>query len=240
MIGVLLLAALLAQSSASPQPEASPLKEITHVTARPLCTVIHDTIGPSVAALMENDESLTQGIKVLQRRAQLDRLGPLMGTLHIENDVSRVVHNLNAIDSLLKDSPDAAKNEGSDHDSIELLKQKIRLVTAAEQSELNLLDGTVQADQTYHLAQAGNSTGLMTTGQSSMDPAVDPSQSVATMLRPVQPLDAMHLAGIALYRAAIIVKREQNFTKALLSLAAQCKAPANSPVPPGPAGSPFP
>jgi hypothetical protein len=162
-----------------------------------------------------------------------------MGNLHIENDVSKVVHNLDTIDALLKDAPDAAQAEGSDRDSIELLKQKIRRVMAAEQSELNLLDGTVQADQIHHLAQAGNDTGLMTTGPESMDPAVERSQSVTAMFDPVQPLTAMHIASLALYRAAVIVDREHSFTKALLPLAAQCNAPAHPAAQPGPAASPI-
>lgn len=238
----MLLVVLLAQATPAPQPQASPLKEITHVTTRPLCTVMRDGIDPSVAALLENDVSLAQGVKVLQRRAQLDRLGPLMGNLHIENGVSKVVHNLDAIDALLKDAPDAAKAEGSDHDSIELLKQKVRSITAAEQSELNLLDGAVRADQTYQLSQAGNYTGLMTTGPESPP---DPTRSLTAMFQPVQPLEAMHIADLALYRAARIVARERSLTETLLPLAAQCSGlakPAALPAPtasPQPAASPF-
>lgn len=160
-----------------------------------------------------------------------------MGGLHVENDVSKVVHNLDAIEALLKDAPDAVKTEGSDHDSIELLKQKVRSIIAAEQSELNLLDGTVQAAQTYHLMQAGNETGLMTTGP---EPGTDPSRSLTAMFEPVQPLDAMHIADWALNRAAIIVARERSFTKTLLPLAAQCNVPSNPAASPEPAASPLP
>ncbi len=230
----MLLVVLVAQ--ATPAPQASPLKEITHVTTRPLCAAMHDAIGPTVAALTENDASLAEGVKVLERRAQLDRLGPLMGTLHVENDVSKIVRNLDAIQALLKDPPDAAKIEGRDHDSIVLLKQKIRLITAAEESEIDLLDGTVRATQTYDLMQAANETGLMTTGP---QPGADPSRSLTAMFEPVQPLGAMHVADLAHYRAAVIASRERGFTKALLPLAAQCNVPANPTAWPEPAASPF-
>jgi hypothetical protein len=235
MVDALLLAMLLAQATPAPHPEASPLKEITHVTARPPCTAMHDAIGPSVAALMENDVMLTQGIKVLQRRAHLDRLGPFMGGLHVENDVSKVVRNLDAISALLKESPDAAQTEDSDRNSIESLEQKIRLIADAEHAELNVLDGTVQASQTYWLMQAGNATGLMTTGP---QPGADPSEPLTAMFAPVQPLGAMHIADAALSRAAAIVSRERSFTETLLPLAAECDVPV-PPALPGPAVSPL-
>lgn len=51
-----MIAFLLAEALASPQPSPSALKTITHVTARPLCAVLHDIVRPFAVVEKQNNE----------------------------------------------------------------------------------------------------------------------------------------------------------------------------------------
>ena len=67
----LLLAFVLAALTAQvPAPNPSPLKEIIRVKSNPVCTAIRQRIGPSVAALIQNDNSITDGTHYI---SEMDR-----------------------------------------------------------------------------------------------------------------------------------------------------------------------
>ena len=52
-----MIAILLAQAVASPQPSASPLKTIINITARPLCTALHKIVLPFAAIEKRNNDT---------------------------------------------------------------------------------------------------------------------------------------------------------------------------------------
>jgi hypothetical protein len=178
---------------------------------------------------MENDVAFARNIQTLQKSAQFNRRGEFMGGLHLESSASAVARNLTAIDDLLKESPDAAKTEGSDHDALELLRNKVRGVADVERAELNLFNGTIQTGQMYVLMHAGDQYGVASNGWTG--PQADPTTPFTSMVTPIQPLGAARLTDAAVRGAAVIVQREREFTQALLPLAAQCQP---APVPAAP------
>jgi hypothetical protein len=220
MLDVLVFAAFIAQGAApSPSPQASPLKEITHVTARTLCTALHDHIGPSIMALMQNDAAIEDGEKVLEDRTRLSN-GRWMGSLHLENDVAAITRNLDKMDELLRDAPDAATADGADHAAIERLKSQLGAAEAAQRAELNVLDGASEAQQ---FARAFNDDpagfDLTFTGWRPPPSEVTPSGQL-----PSRPIARAALQGVS-----VILDREHEFTKTLLPLAAQCRGSATAP-----------
>jgi hypothetical protein len=235
MLEVVLLAALIAGANPAPQPSSTPLGEIPHVATRPLCVAIHDRIAPSVAALTENDVTITDGIKILKQYARPDGHQPLLGALHLEKDASSIAGNLDAIDALLKDGPDAARLEANDRDSAELLKGKVRSVTDAERSELNILNGTIQSAQMSNATQSGDPFAVSNLGApgAPADPSASATSSSSSSFGP----SAMaSVAQAAVHDATVVLSREQDLIVVLQPLAAEC----NSPVPAldGPAASP--
>jgi hypothetical protein len=131
----------------TPEPAASPPKEIIRVTSRPLCSAIRDRIGPSVAALLENDAFAGDGMHYIFEMGR-DEGRPWMqiDKLHLENDISKIIRNLEVIDGLLRSEAADEAADGSDHTAIERLKAKLRQVAHAQRAGLNVLDGTLESE----------------------------------------------------------------------------------------------
>jgi hypothetical protein len=219
MLDVITFAALVAQVAApSPGPQASPLKEITHVTARSLCAALHDRIGPSIMALMQNDAAIEDGEKVLEDRTRLSN-GRMLGSLHLENDVSAIIRNLDEIDDLLRDAPDAATNEGSDHAAIEQLKSQLGAAEGAQRAELNVLDGASETQQLSRMFNDNPAGADLTFTGPTPPPGLAPNAQ----------LPARALARAALQGVSVILDREHEFTKTLIPIAAQCRGSATPP-----------
>lgn len=160
------VAVVLAALAAAPAPSASPLKEIIRVTGRPLCSALKDRIGPSVAALLENDAVAGDGTQqIYQMGRDAGRPWMQIDKLHLENDISRIVRNLDTVDRLLRAAnADAAANEGADRDTIEKLAAKLRAVADAQRAQLNTLDGTLESEQMAELMNTDLPLALTTSG----------------------------------------------------------------------------
>lgn len=162
MLAILALTALAAQT---PAPAASPLKEIIRVTSRPLCTAIRDRIGPSVAALLENDGAIANGTHyVFEMGRDEGRPWMQMDKLHLENDISKIVRNLEAIDLLLRTESSDAATDGSDRATVESLKTNLRKVADSQRAELNVLDGTLESEEMAELMNSDLPSSLTSSG----------------------------------------------------------------------------
>lgn len=152
---MLLAAVLLGLSVQTPVPAASPLKEIIRVTARPLCTAIRDRIGPTVAALLENDDTIAHGTHFVYEMGR-DEGKPWMqiDKLHLENDVS--------VDSILDAKRVDADN--SDRATIDQLLRKLRAIADTQRAELNVLDGTLESEQMSELMNSDLPASLASSG----------------------------------------------------------------------------
>lgn len=234
---------LLGLSVPTPAPAASPLKEIIQVTAKPLCTAIRERIGPSVAALLENDDAIAQGAHfVFEMGRDEGRPWMQMDKLHLENDISKVVRNLEAIDTILDAKP--ADANGNDADTIEQLQRKLRAIADTQRAELNVLDGTLESEQMFELMNSDLPTGLTSSGfdlsklsgdeisssaaaSSSQEPSTAVADATPAAIQPAnaQPssgnlysqLGAQALTGIGHTKAV-----ERAFTRSLLTAAVSC------------------
>lgn len=160
---MLLAVVLLGLAVQTPAPAASPLKEIIRVTAKPLCTAIRERIGPSVAALLENDDAIAQGTHfIFEMGRDEGRPWMQMDKLHLENDISKLVRNLEVVDSIL-DAKQTDAN-GSDRYTIEQLQRRLRAIADTQRAELNVLDGTLESEQMAELMNSDLPTDLTSLG----------------------------------------------------------------------------
>ncbi len=212
----------------TPAPAASPLKEIIRVTAKPLCTAIRERVGPSVAALLENDDAIAQGTHfIFEMGRDEGRPWMQMDKLHLENDISKIVRNLEVVDNIL-DAKQTDAN-GNDRDTIEQLQKQLRAVADTQRAELNVLDGTLESEEMAELMNSDLPTGLTTLGFPLSKLAGDEISSSAAAFTSQEASDAaasgntysqlgaQGLIGIGFTKAV-----EADFTRSLLSVAASC------------------
>jgi hypothetical protein len=227
MLSAIVLSALVAQT-ANPPPQPTPPQEITHVRTRAVCTALRQVVTPSIGVLAENDATIARGVKVLEANSQFSGQGESLGGLHLKNDISSIAQNLDTLGGLLKDAPDAASVDGSDHADIEMLKNKIRAVADADRAELDIFNGTIATGNMNQQMRAGDDNGVASDGWSG--PGADPTQSFARTSSSVAPNDMRELSDAASRDETVIADRERTLTQAVMPIAAQC-GPAASPPP---------
>jgi hypothetical protein len=143
-----LLAVLLAQSTPAPSASPSSPPVIIRVQSKnSVCQSLEESIGPSIAGLIQNDGTIVDGMCQLRAMsADARTLRFHMDMLHLENDVSKIVRNLDAIDHLLVPAtpPDATPDELL---KIETMKKSLRDVARQQLMTLNTLDGILESRQ---------------------------------------------------------------------------------------------
>ncbi|HEY1680218.1 MAG TPA: hypothetical protein VGF98_01060 [Candidatus Tumulicola sp.] len=208
MLDVLLFVALLARGVApSPSPQASPLKEITHVTGSLTCIELHDRVAPSESALIQNDATIADGVKILERRAREGGGRPL-DTVIFENDGAAIVRNLSKIDDLLRDAPN----------TMEQLTTELRSVEEAQRAEVKVIEGT---NETQGMTRLMYSDTPPDEGMSGNAPSSD--------LVPLQNVPLHAVADAATQVTRVIRVREQLLMQTLIPLTAQCQGTATAP-----------
>lgn len=147
MLAALVLGSVVAQA---PAPQATPLLEIIRVHSNSaFCSSVHERIAPSVAALIENDDSIAIGTRDLQAMGH-DRGTAMMrmDMLHLENDIANIRRNLDVIYALLAQATSAAASaQGADNATLEDLKDRLRKIADSQRAQLNVLGGTLDAEQ---------------------------------------------------------------------------------------------
>src|SRR5665213_1249899 len=112
---VLILAVVLGASPASKHPAkpaaklATPPPTITTVTSRPFCSALRNNIGPAIGTLLQNDNIIRQGPKLLSDYNKAIGNGENgtarkdMTLLQMENMVGPLVGNVKSIQKALED-----------------------------------------------------------------------------------------------------------------------------------------
>jgi len=154
MGAIILLAALIAQTSPAQQTSTPPPTIVNVQSKSRVCAALQQSIGPSIAGLMQNDRWIVEGMY------EIDAMGHDSGTLrekmdelHLENDVSKIVRNLGAVDHLLKPAPDASASP-DEVAKIEAMKKRLRDVVWGQLMTLNKLDGDLESSQLAGLLDA--------------------------------------------------------------------------------------
>jgi hypothetical protein len=166
MMGALLALALML-SQASPGPSATAPPVIIEVHSRgSVCAALKARIGPSVAALLQNDAALWDGI-VSMRKMGSDantRWGAI-DRLHLENDISKVIHNMDAIQGLLS-APEPPDIDNDDARRIETMEAALTAVANEQIRMVNVLHGTLATSQANDAQQGGSGSGMSYGAQS--------------------------------------------------------------------------
>ena len=140
------LGVLLAAVTPAAQATEPPTIVEVHSQSR-VCSAIEERVGPSVAALLQNDRTILDGLAEMRRMGMdAGTLQQQMDELHLENDVSRIVRNLAAIDALLA-QPESPEVKGDDAQKIQAMKESLRAVAGLQRATLNDLDGSLESAQ---------------------------------------------------------------------------------------------
>lgn len=252
---VLVVTALTGQAAAPAGPAAQPspapsLKQIIEVRSRsPLCTELREKIGPALAGLLQNDVATARGVQELnamQHDAGEGWFG--MDQLHLENDISAIVRNLDVVDRLLADEPSEGRNP-DDTKAIAEMKAKLRAVADSQRAVLNIYNGTLQTDQLHEMltdrepamTAALSSDMLEPRSLAPLTAMAPPSELPSNAPRPAGPSpDPRMPANVGGYEAlAYEAYRDLRATNAveaeaahsILPRAAQCPASAATPRP---------
>ena len=141
---------LILAQAAPAQPSAPPV--IIQVKSKStVCAAIKDQIGPVVSALLQNDHVIVHGVVSMQQMfGDVGRPWMQIDKLHLENDVSKIVRNLQATSDLLN-RPDPAGTGPADAAAIAAMKSQLRKVAGEQLATLNTLDGTLETQQMNQL-----------------------------------------------------------------------------------------
>ena len=156
LIFVAVVAVLFAQEPIgvpSPQPsaQASPLKQIIEVKARPLCTTLGHNVQIALVGLMKNDEVIDSGRREFAKMAWDQTQGSAalgIDRLALKNVAAAMVHNLYQIDQVLDDPARfPLKPSSADEEAADRMKAALQAVADRQKAQLNLINGTVETDE---------------------------------------------------------------------------------------------
>lgn len=185
-----------ASSAAHPQPTATPLKTIKHVysTTR-LCTGLRRSVYPAVGRILANDKTIAQSRPLLQDFVQSANLksegGKDMAVERLENLVTPLVKNTQAIEQFLNDPVYAHKAQNDNDKQLLTLRAQLKQVLESQKQALDLVSGFVQTEQLgqlraagheYDTAISGNDTTHQQPGQQQNQPSTSPTTAPAEIL----------------------------------------------------------
>lgn len=170
MLPTLVAAVLLSAAPANrakktpvPVPTATPLKEIVHVIARPICTALLRSIGPAVGHVLQNDKiiAVAKPLFVNYARDHATSGGnPAaedMDIMHLENLVRPMVTNVAEIKRILNEPGAFPRFAHSEQEKQVLLMRARLLAVLADQNKvLDLVSGLVDTQQLGQLQAGGN------------------------------------------------------------------------------------
>jgi hypothetical protein len=184
MLAILLAAAVA--GAPSPQPSATPLKVIVHVKSSPLCSTLGSNVFHTIEGLRVNDKmidsskpllldmgrgyvhSSDDGARFDQQQAQWGNTaggihdtdpGLEMASQQLSELVSAIVHNLQTIDTMLKDPtrfPSTAAS-ASDEQALQL-KAELQAVADRQKANLNVLSGLADTFALQDIIAKGDGT----------------------------------------------------------------------------------
>lgn len=144
----MLLSGLLAAVVLSPAPSPTPLRTITEVHVRAVCTVVREEIEPAMKEMLTDDQLTDNGQQLLNRLttdAQKDYLSDMggaggrviMDNMRVENIVNGMASNIEKIENLLGEVENG-RTHGASSDAVEAVRL-LQGVMAQEKAELNIL-----------------------------------------------------------------------------------------------------
>jgi hypothetical protein len=141
----------------TPGPPPAPLKEIGHVVARPICTIVREQARAAIAGLLLNDQ-LTAYAQPLIARYYNDAYvlsSPAFGSPSAQFDIIRLretayrmAHNLETVDAVLATVPTPAPSAspGNDARAVEQLRKQLNEVQRAQRDAINVVSGLAETE----------------------------------------------------------------------------------------------
>lgn len=160
-----LLAAL-----AAPVPSPTPLRTITNVRVRAMCTVLRENVKPALRGMIANDELAAEGQQILNRlglEAQTEYAGDLggagpgnaMDNVRTGSIVSGLVANIEKIEKLL-DENRYGVGESADSASLAAVRARLQDVLTQQKAELNTLSFVAYSNDGNDVLQRKSPIGL--------------------------------------------------------------------------------
>lgn len=135
-----------------PTQTAPPLKEISHVVASPLCSMLSEKGRPAIAGLMLND-GLTDYVGPVIARYYRDMyadhsVAADFDIVRMREVAVRMAHNLEVVDAILASvpKPDAKTAPSNAQRQIEDLRDKLNAVQNAQRATINVVSGLAETE----------------------------------------------------------------------------------------------
>lgn len=194
---------VLVAALAAPAPSPTPLKTIIRMHVSPLCTGLHQSIGPAIGKILQNDESIARSRPLLRNYVKAVATNGTSRDLDIsrmERLISPMVKNSKDIRRLLSDPYIFPKTPISDSDKQLLeIRAYLQESLAEQQDALNVLSGFIETEQMGELQTAGNELWKQIAGgnSSGQQPSNQRGQSAqAAGLAPTPPPSGILNAGL--------------------------------------------
>lgn len=168
LLGLLLAAAT--QATPAPASWLDKLKTIATVRSTPMCSALHERVGPAIASIIDNDTKIASS-------------GPIFGSMYHDDVITRselrmsfdVMRMENLIDPIAKNISSARaelENLPKDPD-LDAVREQLRDLLDRQNDALNVISGFVE---TYQMGELQ--------GKKSPIPAAGPSTPQQTTLQP--------------------------------------------------------
>lgn len=151
------------KASPAPAPTATPLKEIVHVIARPICTALRRSIGPAVGHVLQNDKIIAASKPLFVDYARDhatsggNQAAEDMDIMHLENFVRPMVNNVSEIKRILNEPGAFPRFAHSEQEKqVLLMRAQLLAVLADQEKALDLVSGLVDTQQLGQLQAGGN------------------------------------------------------------------------------------
>ncbi len=166
LVAAVLMAAAPVQHAKKPPvpvPTATPLKEIVHVVARPICSALRRSIGPAVGHVLQNDKVIAASKPLFANYARDhasangNGASENMDVLRLENLVRPMVNNVAEIKRILSEPGAFPRFARSDQEKQVLaMRAQLRVVLADQETALDLISGLVDTQQLGQLQASGS------------------------------------------------------------------------------------
>lgn len=161
------LAALVALSAgpapavaAAPKPAATPLKTISHVYSKRLCTGLRRSIAPAVGRVLQNDRVMQTSRPLFQSFVKNSSSGSQAGTdmdvMRLEQLINPMVKNTQEIERLLNDSVYPRNPQNDEDKQLLIMRAQLQAVLAQQKQALDLISGFVDTQNMAELQAAGH------------------------------------------------------------------------------------
>jgi hypothetical protein len=233
----------------TPQPTASPLKQIVEVHSRQLCQTLTERVEPAVVGLMKNDQIIEEGRRGLKKTAAdaVAHASQTMDYFALANIAYALTRNLATIDGILDDPARFSSQPKTSDERLaaDIKAQLLNLVTR-QKVVLNALYGVVE---TANLGEMQTDFGEHNITSTPLRPQLGPPAfssplAQAGLQNPVTinmtSLMDSDLIGKSAYdtlanaiaaHQAVSASVENSTTTVIESAVTACRAPAPSPSP---------